>query len=350
MFVLQKIPAMPFRAALRRVRRRPRPWLRRLAAILVAALSLTGAVSTYRTVAGPPDVGHFRSAEGRREYLEYYRQAMETMPAPSQTQDVATSFGTVRVYTWAGGGEQGAPPVVLLPGRTSGAPMWSANVPLLARSRRVIALDALGDAGMSVQSAPLTSVEDQAAWVDEVISAVAPEGAHLVGHSFGGATAAVYARLHPDRVRSLTLLEPVFTFAYPPAGIMAWTMAASVPALPESWRNRALERIGGERLSGADPMELMITAGAESFDASLPTPSPLTDEEAEALTMPVYLAIAGSGSVAGGSRAAERAQEVLPRASIQVWDGATHSLPMQEAEPLTPVLEQFWAQADAGAS
>ena len=350
MFILQKISTMPVRAALRRVRRRPHPWLRRLATTLVAALSLAGAVSIYQTVAGPPGVGHFRSAEGRQEYLEYYRQAMETMPAPSETEDVATSFGTVRVYTWAGGGEQDSPPVVLLPGRTSGAPVWAANVPLLARSRRVIALDALGDAGMSVQSAPLTSADDQAAWIDEVISAVAPEGAHLVGHSFGGATAAVYARLHPDRVRSLTLLEPVFTFAYPPAGIMAWTMAASVPALPESWRNRALERIGGERLSGTDPVELMITAGAESFDASLPTPSPLTDEEAQALTMPVYLAIAGSGSVAGGTGAAERAQEILPRASVQVWDEATHSLPMQEAEPLAPVLEQFWERADAGAS
>lgn len=118
---------------------------------------------------------------------------VETMPAPSETEDVATSFGTVRAYTWAGGGEQDSPPVVPLPGRTSGAPMWAANVPKLARSRRVIALDALGDAGMSVQPAPLTSVEDQAAWTDEVISALAPEGPHLVGHSFGGATAAVYA-------------------------------------------------------------------------------------------------------------------------------------------------------------
>lgn len=59
---------------------------------------------------------------------------------------------------------------------------------------------------------------------------------------------------------------------------MAWTVTASAPALPKSWRNRALERIGGERLSGTDPMELMITAGAESFDASRPTPSPMTDQ------------------------------------------------------------------------
>jgi hydrolase, alpha/beta domain protein len=317
---------------------------------LVVVLALVGVVGLYRTFAGPAGVGHFRSAQDRQEYLGYYQQVMETMPAPSQVEDVITSYGTVRVYTWESGAGRDSPPVVLLPGRASGAPMWAVNIPLLIQSRRVIAFDALGDAGMSVQSAPLTSADDQAAWVDEVLADVAPDGVHLVGHSFGGATAALYARIHPERVRSLTLLEAVFVFAYPPADIMGWTVVSSIPALPEGWRNKALERIGGEKLSGTDPMELMIKAGAEKFDASLPTPSPLTDEQAEALTMPVYVAIAGRNSVAGGSKAVERAQKILPQASIQVWDNATHSLPMQEAESLTPVLEQFWAQGDTGSS
>lgn len=318
--------------------------------VLVVVLALVGVVSLYRTFAGPAGVGHFRSAQDRQEYLGYYQQVMETMPASSRVEDVTTSYGTVRVYTWESGAGRDSPPVVLLPGRASGAPMWAVNIPLLIQSRRVIAFDALGDAGMSVQSAPLTSADDQAAWVDEVLADVAPDGVHLVGHSFGGATAALYARIHPERVRSLTLLEAVFVFAYPPADIMGWTVVSSIPALPEGWRNKALERIGGEKLSGTDPMELMIKAGAEKFDASLPTPSPLTDEQAEALTMPVYVAIAGRNSVAGGSKAVERAQKILPQASIQVWDNATHSLPMQEAESLTPVLEQFWAQGDTGSS
>ena len=317
---------------------------------LVVVLALVGVVGLYRTFAGPAGVGHFRSAQDRQEYLGYYQQVMETMPAPSQVEDVITSYGTVRVYTWESGAGRDSPPVVLLPGRASGAPMWAVNIPLLIQSRRVIAFDALGDAGMSVQSAPLTSADDQAAWVDEVLADVAPDGVHLVGHSFWGATAALYARIHPERVRSLTLLEAVFVFAYPPADIMGWTVVSSIPALPEGWRNKALERIGGEKLSGTDPMELMIKAGAEKFDASLPTPSPLTYEQAEALTMPVYVAIAGRNSVAGGSKAVERAQKILPQASIQVWDNATHSLPMQEAESLTPVLEQFWAQGDTGSS
>ena len=263
-----------------RVLRRSHPRIRLVMTALVVVLALVGVVGLYRTFAGPAGVGHFRSAQDRQEYLGYYQQVIETMPAPSQVEDVITSYGTVRVYTWESGAGRDSPPVVLLPGRASGAPMWAVNIPLLIQSRRVIAFDALGDAGMSVQSAPLTSADDQAAWVDEVLADVAPDGVRLVGHSFGGATAALYAWIHAERVRSLTLLEAVFVFAYPPADIMGWTVVSSIPALPEGWRNKALERIGGEKLSGTDPMELMIKAGAEKFDASLPTPSPLTDEHA----------------------------------------------------------------------
>jgi len=66
---------------------------------LVVVLALVGVVGLYRTFAGPAGVGHFRSAQDRQEYLGYYQQVMETMPAPSQVEDVITSYGTVRVYT-----------------------------------------------------------------------------------------------------------------------------------------------------------------------------------------------------------------------------------------------------------
>jgi pimeloyl-ACP methyl ester carboxylesterase len=105
-------------------------------------------------------------------------------------------------------------PVVLVPGRASGVPMWSENLPGFLKDRRVIAFDALEDAGLSVQGAPMDSFDDQALWMKQVLAELAPSGAHLVGHSFGGATAATYAHRFPDLVVSLTLLEPVFTFAY----------------------------------------------------------------------------------------------------------------------------------------
>lgn len=305
-------------------------------------------LSIYRSLTGAPGVGHFRSAEGRGEYAGRYREAMKELPAPTATHDIQTDLGVVRAYEWSTPETREEIPVVLVPGRSSGVPMWSANLGGFAESRRVIAFDALGDAGMSAQIAPLSSFEDQALWIDQVFSELAPDGVHLVGHSFGGATATVYARLHPERVHSLALLEPVFTFGYPPFSMLWWATVASLPGIPEGIRERALGEIGGGEYDGTDPIALMIEAGTEHFAAELPSPSPLSEEDARQLTMPVYVAIAGRDSLAGGQDAADRAREMLPDGHVEVWGRATHSLPMQEAGPLGGVLDEFWTTADPG--
>lgn len=325
---------------------RARRWGRRALIGLVAILTAIGAVGIYQFFAGPPGVGYFRSVEGRQAYARHYAEMMATLPPPTATYDVPTELGVVRVYEWSSPTTASSVPVALVPGRSSGVPMWSENLPGFIRSHRVLAFDALGDAGMSVQAAPLRSFADQAVWIHQVLTRLAPGGVHLVGHSFGGATAAAYASRHPEHVRSLTLLEPVFTFANPPARMMGWAMVGSLPFLPESIRETALGRIGGVEYDGSDPMARMIAAGSEHFSAALPTPSQLSDAEAARLTMPVYVAIASRDSLAGGEDAAQRAREALPNGRVTVWADTTHSLPMQVAEPLDTVLHDFWAAAE----
>lgn len=51
-------------------------------------------------------------------------------------------------------------------------------------------------------------VADEIAIVDAMV-ALGGAPAHLVGHSYGGAICARAALLHPERVRSLTVIEPV---------------------------------------------------------------------------------------------------------------------------------------------
>ena len=65
------------------------------------------------------------------------------------------------------------------------------------------------------RNAPLVRFEDQAVWIHDVLAQLTPDGPHIVGYSFGGATATVYARESPEDVRSLAVPEPVFTFSYP---------------------------------------------------------------------------------------------------------------------------------------
>lgn len=144
-----------------------------------------------------PGVGHFRSVEGRAAYVDAYGRGMSALPSPTATHDVVTDLGTVHAYEWSSPELTDTVPIVLIPGRTSGVPMWLENLPGFLKDHRVIAFDALGDAGLSVQGAPMESFEDQALWMEQVLAELAPSGAHLVGHSFGGATAATYAHRFP---------------------------------------------------------------------------------------------------------------------------------------------------------
>lgn len=314
---------------------------------MAALFTVIGIGATWSFFSGEPGVGHFRTAEGRDTYMEAYAVAMEELPEPTDVHDIRTSYGTIRVYEWATPATRDSAPVLLAPGRASGVPMWAENLPSLVAERRVLAFDALGDSGLSEQVVPFTSFADQAHPIDEVVATLAPGGVHLVGHSFGGAVAASYARQYPERTLTLTLLEPVLTLARPPAGLFFWAMVSSLPLLPDSIRETALGKIGGmEEQSGTfgdDPIARMISAGTEGYRATLPQPSPLTDVELAQLSMPVYVAIASDASLAGGESAASRAEQ-LPESTVQTWPDTTHSLPMQAAGEVEPVLVNFFEE------
>ena len=321
---------------------KPRWRLRRAALVVVTALAAAQVLSWFTD---DPQVGQFRTAANRAAYEAAYAQAFTRMPKPTRTIDVQTSFGVVRVYQWV---NPDAPilPVVLLPGRGSGAPMWSENLPSLLAQRTVYAMDALGDAGLSAQTVPLTSAADQATWIDEVLGGLGVTRAHIVGHSFGAASAASLAVHRPGRVASLTLLEPAFVLNWPPVSTLAWSIPATLPFLPQSWRDAAVAKVAGEdpgAIDSDDPIARMITLGSTGYSAELPTPNPLSESQLRGLTMPVYVAIAESSPITNGADSIHKA-DLIPVVEAKIWPNTTHSLPMQVHEPLADELADFWAR------
>lgn len=291
-------------------------------------------------------LGRFRSEVGRERLVAAYNDAMADLSAPTDSADVDTSFGSVRVYTWRGDGRS---PVLLLPGMNAGAPMWADNLPDLRESgRTILAVDALGDIGMSVQTAPIRSMADQAQWLEEALGALAYPRVHMVGHSFGGATAANHAVRHPSRLASLALIEPAFTLRWPPPSTFGWATLAVLP-VPQSWRDHALAALGGvpvAEMRKESAIGTLISTGSQTFTTSLPTPRPLSRAQLESLRMPTYIAIADHGSLAGGAKAAARARAEIPDADVEVWPDTTHSLPMQERERMAERLRAFWQRAE----
>jgi pimeloyl-ACP methyl ester carboxylesterase len=104
-------------------------------------------------------------------------------------------------YVRAGSG----PPVVLLHGFASSIYTWSETLPALAAAHDVVALDFPGFGG--TETRPTLTADDLARVVPAVTDGLGLGAYDLVGHSLGGAIAAVTAAAHPQRVRRLVLVD-----------------------------------------------------------------------------------------------------------------------------------------------
>ncbi|MGH2532529.1 MAG: alpha/beta fold hydrolase [Thermomicrobiales bacterium] len=105
-------------------------------------------------------------------------------------------------------GNDAATVVVLLHGLLADRNAFTAQREALADSYRMILPDARGHGASPSVANQWYSVAELAADVVAILDAEEIEAAHLVGHDLGGATAFAVARRHPDRVRSLIVIEP----------------------------------------------------------------------------------------------------------------------------------------------
>lgn len=289
-----------------------------------------------------PTVGHFKSTEGQQAYVSAYDEVMSSLQPPTETYDVATSWGTVKAYEYKNQAHPDAIPVVLFPGNRAGTPMWIENMPDFIENRTVYAFDALGDAGKSTQTVPLTDAKDVSGWISQTLTELNIKRAHIVGYSFGGGYVADFALTHPEQVATLTLLDPAFALNFPSLPILFWATVSSMEFLPETWRNHGLAQMTGnstEDASSDDALVRMIRAATSSYVSSLPTPATLSDEDLRRLKMPVYIGLGENSPITKG---AEEKAKLIPKGEVKVWKGATHSLPMEVTSELDAELEVFW--------
>ena len=90
--------------------------------------------------------------------------------------------------------------------------MWIPNIAGLSAQYRTYALDTINDTGLSVRQQPITKPEHLLTWLDEVLTVLIPEEqVHLVGMSFGGWLASLYALHSPARLQKVVMLAPAAT-------------------------------------------------------------------------------------------------------------------------------------------
>jgi pyruvate dehydrogenase E2 component (dihydrolipoamide acetyltransferase) len=104
-------------------------------------------------------------------------------------------------------GEGTGAPVLLLHGFGADLNSWMFTQPALSEGRRTIALDLPGHGGSTkeVGAGDADALTDA---VEGALAALGLERVHLIGHSLGGAVAAMLAARRTDRIATLTLIAP----------------------------------------------------------------------------------------------------------------------------------------------
>ncbi|NYI97813.1 pimeloyl-ACP methyl ester carboxylesterase [Streptomonospora nanhaiensis] len=128
-------------------------------------------------------VGAFRDDAARARFLLAFDRAMSSWPDRTD-HTVQTSYGRTAVS--ASTAARDRTPALLLPGGGSTIAAWGPFVRAWETDRQVFAVDTIWDAGRSVQTRPLPTGVEVAAWLEETLDGIGLEKVHLVGFSYGG--------------------------------------------------------------------------------------------------------------------------------------------------------------------
>lgn len=161
----------------------------------------------------------------------------------------------------------GGPPLVLVHGFTGSRDDWLERLPELAELGRTVAVDLRGHGG-STKTGDLASycfdrlVDDLAAFHDAL--ALGPWD--LLGHSLGGMVALRFALAHPDRVRSLLLMNTA-PHGVPLAAAPLLTAGADYGRAKGMAALAKVMRDGQSRAGQAVPARLRVleTMGEDAF-------------------------------------------------------------------------------------
>jgi len=110
--------------------------------------------------------------------------------------------------------KQGSEPLLLLHGLADHALVWSSLAEYLAESYHIIAPDMRGHGESSKPDHDYTFAS-AIADLEALMDYLGWSSAHIIGHSWTGKLAPIWAKQHPERFRSMILVDPIFIWKMP---------------------------------------------------------------------------------------------------------------------------------------
>ena len=169
---------------------------------------------------------------------------------PSSPRSFVADLGGPVHHVDHGGPDTGLPPLVCVHGLGGSHANWYDLAPLLARSRRVHALDLAGH-GRTPRAGRSASVRGNRELLARFLAEVVGEPAVLIGNSMGGTISLLQAAAAPETVAGLVLIGPALPRLRsdrPDPALARRVALCAVPGLAPRVLARRKLRLGAERL------------------------------------------------------------------------------------------------------
>ncbi len=261
-------------------------------------------------------------------YFAKYDAVLRRWPVEVEPLDLRGRYGTTHVNAC---GPPGAPPIVLMHGGRATSTVWYGVVGALARAFRVYAIDAIGDAGRSVDDGePLVGRAGLMHWLDETLDLLGVDSTAIVGHSLGAWTSMQYALHAPGRITRLALLDPTDCLSPTPVGYKLRAIPLFVGRAPDRWRRFFLWEAQGHPVD-AEFLDLWASSMTVTWQraAKLTLPKRPPAAAIAGFRTPTLVVVAGR-SRQNNPKRLERLARRLPDVRVVTLPRATHFTLPQE--------------------
>jgi 3-oxoadipate enol-lactonase/4-carboxymuconolactone decarboxylase len=239
-------------------------------------------------------------------------------------------------------GPPGGTPLVLLHSLGTNAHVWDDQVPVLARSFRVIRPDLRGHGLTGCTQGPY-SMDLFAADLAGLLDALGVQAAHIGGISIGGLIAQAFAAAHPDRALSLLLVDTAL--AIPPA--QSWTdraalvRAEGIDAIAEGVIGRWVTPAFLAAPATAGLRAMLLRTPAEGYAASAEAIAAADFTASTARLDVPALVIVGDQDQATPVAAAEALHGALGGAALVVVKDAAHIPTVEKPAEIAAAMLDF---------
>ncbi|MCO1576096.1 alpha/beta fold hydrolase [Crossiella sp. SN42] len=279
----------------------------------------------------------FRTERAREDFIRTYDELMaEFWPSATDFTEVRTAFGTTRVQR--NGTGDGIPIVLVAP--SGGLPLTYSNIiGRLSAAHTVFSPETIAEPGHHLPERPVLDGEDLAAWLVEVLDGLEVERSHLVGMSHGAWVSVRTALRAPERVASVSLLDPP---GFEKIGwrFIRWNLACALflltPRRVREWGSRWL--VNGTLRSEVFRRLLPKLVG---FRQVLPLPQLYTEAQLSGLSRPSLVVLGGKSRLNDLDSLRERLAGLPNITRVEVLPEAGHVLSLDEPERVVELVLDF---------